>query len=66
MGWSDDWYGWRTNTLTKFTVFDISNSSSPEINRELYIEGYYMTAREVAGTVRTVTQHWMNIPDLRT
>ena len=66
MGWSDDWYGWRTNTLTKFTVFDISNSSSPEINRELYIEGYYMTAREVAGTVRTVTHTWMNIPDLRT
>ena len=26
MGWSDDWYGWRTNTLTKFTVFDISLS----------------------------------------
>lgn len=66
MGWSDDWYGWRTNTLTKFTVFDISNSSSPEVNRELYIEGYYMTAREVAGTVRTVTHTWMNIPDLRT
>ena len=66
MGWSGDWYGWRTNTLTKFTVFDISNSSSPEINRELYIEGYYMTAREVAGTVRTVTHTWMNIPDLRT
>jgi len=66
MGWSGDWYGWRTNTLTKFTVFDISNSSSPEINRELYIEGYYMTAREVAGTVRTVTHTWMNVPDLRT
>ena len=66
MGWSGDWYGWRTNTLTKFTVFNISNSSSPEINRELYIEGYYMTAREVAGTVRTVTHTWMNIPDLRT
>lgn len=66
MGWSGDWYGWRTNTLTKFTVFNISNSSSPEINRELYIEGYYMTAREVAGTVRTVTHTWMDIPDLRT
>ena len=66
MGWSEDWYGWRTNTLTKFTVFNISNSSSPEINRELYIEGYYMTAREVAGTVRTVTHTWMDIPGLQT
>ena len=66
MRWNDERYGWRTNTLTKFTVFDVSNSSSPEINRELYIEGYYMTAREVAGTVRTVTHAWMNLPDLRT
>lgn len=66
MGWGEDWYGWRTSTLTKFTVYDISNSSSPEVSRELYIEGYYMTAREVAGTVRTVTHTWMDIPGLQT
>ena len=66
MGWSEDWYGWRTSTLTKFTVYDVSNSSSPEVSRELYIEGYYMTAREVAGTVRTVTHTWMDIPGLQT
>ena len=66
MGWSGDWYGWRTNSLTKFTVYNVSDSSEPEDDRELYIEGYYMTAREVAGTVRAVTHTWMNIPDLRT
>ena len=66
MGWDGDWYGWRTNSLTKFTVYNVSNSSSPVVDRELYIEGYYMTAREVAGTVRAVTHSWMNIPDLRT
>ena len=66
MGWGDDWYGWRTSTLTKFTVYDISNSSSPSADRELYIEGNYMTAREVDGTVRTVTHAWMDIPDLKT
>ncbi|RJV01365.1 MAG: hypothetical protein DWC06_03390 [Candidatus Poseidoniales archaeon] len=66
MGWGEDWYGWRTSTLTKFTVYDVSNSSSPEVSRELYIEGYYMTAREVAGTVRTVTHTWMDIPGLQT
>ncbi len=66
MGWSGDWYGWRTNSLTKFTVYNVSDSSNPEVDRELYIEGYYMTAREVAGTVRAVTHSWMNIPDLRT
>ena len=66
MGWQGDWYGWRTSTLTKFTVYNVSDSSTPELARELYIEGYYMTAREVLGTVRTVTHTWMNIPDLRT
>ena len=66
MGWTGDWYGWRTNSLTKFSVYNVSNSSSPDLTRELYIEGYYMTAREVSGTVRTVTHTWMNIPDLRT
>ena len=66
MGWSDSWYGWRTSTLTKFTVYDVSNSSQPTTERELYIEGNYMTAREVDGTVRTVTHAWMNIPNLQT
>ena len=65
MGWSGDWYGWRTSTLTKFTVYDISNTTSPSVNRELYIEGYYMTAREVGGTVRAVTHAWMDVPGLQ-
>ena len=57
---------WRTNSLTKFTVLDVSNSSEPTTQRELYIEGHYMTAREVAGTVRTVTHTWMDVPGIRT
>ena len=28
MGWDGDWYGWRTNTLTKFTVYNVSDSTS--------------------------------------
>ncbi len=64
--WNGDWYGWRTSTLTKFTIFNISDSSTPLLDRELYLEGYYLTAREVSGTVRAVTHTWMNIPDLRT
>lgn len=66
MGWGGEWGSWRTSTLTKFTVFDISNSSDPLVDRELYIEGWYMTAREVDGTVRTVTHAWMDIPGLKT
>ena len=66
MGWGGDWYGWRTSILTKFTVYDVSNSTEPSVTRELYIEGNYMTAREVASTVRTVTHAWMDIPGLKT
>jgi len=65
MGW-DESNVWRTNSLTKFTVLDITNRSSPETAKELYIEGAYMTAREVNATVRTVTHAWLNIPGLQT
>ena len=59
-------YWWRTESLTKLTVIDISNRSSPEQVRELYIEGYYMTAREVEGTVRMINHGWMNVPGIKT
>jgi len=66
MGWGDAWNGWRTSALTKFTVYNVSNSSEPSVSRELYIEGNYMTAREVDSTVRAVTHAWMDIPGLKT
>ena len=56
MGWDDEYNMWRSNSLTKFTVIDITNRSQPEVDRELFIEGSYITAREVNGTVRTVTR----------
>ncbi|MDP6870438.1 MAG: beta-propeller domain-containing protein [Candidatus Poseidoniaceae archaeon] len=67
MGWDGDWYGWRTSTLTKFTVFDIeAEKGAAWPLRELYIEGYYLTAREVEGTVRAVTHTWIDIPGVKT
>ena len=65
LGWSDGYQGWRSETLTKFTVLDITNRSDPVIGKELFLEGYYMTAREVNGTVRTVTHTWLNIPGVQ-
>ena len=61
MGWDEEYGSWRTSALTKFTVFDITDRSQPEIDRELFIEGNYITAREINGTVRTVTHAWMDI-----
>jgi len=65
MGWDDGYGSWRTPSLTKFTILDITNRSSPESGKELYLEGYYMTAREVNSTVRTVTHAWLDIPDVK-
>jgi len=65
MGWDGEYGTWSTSSLTKFTVYDISNRSAPEIQRELYIEGWYNTAREVDGTVRAVTHAWMELPGVQ-
>ncbi len=58
--------GWRSNSLVKFTVIDISNRSDPQIGRELFIEGSYETARLVNGTVRSVSHMWTYISDVST
>ena len=65
MGWDGEYGNWRTSSLTKFTVYDVANRSDPDIQRELYIEGSYITAREVNGTVRTVSHAWMDVQGLR-
>ena len=66
MGWDGEYGNWRTSSLTKFTVYDVANRSEPDIERELYIEGSYITAREVNATVRTVSHAWMDVQGLQT
>jgi len=56
----------RVNSLTKFTVFDISNRTTPTLTNELFLEGSYLTAREEGGMVRTITQGYMDLPGVRT
>jgi len=57
---------WRSNSLVKFTVIDTSDKENPTVGRELYVEGYYETARLVNGTVRAVSHLWTWIPGLVT
>ena len=59
-------YYYRTTSFTKLTVLDLTNRSSPQVTRELYIEGDYQTARESGGTVRMVSYGWMDIYGLKT
>ena len=56
----------RVQNLVKYTVVDITDRSAPEVERELYIEGNYHTARLVDGTMRSVTHLWTHIDGLRT
>ena len=56
----------RVQNLVKYTVVDISDRTAPEVERELYIEGNYHTARLVDGTMRSVTHLWTHIDGLRT
>ena len=65
MDWDAGYNSWRTSSLTKFTVFDITDRSNPDLERELFLEGSYITAREVNGTIRTVSHAWIEIPQMK-
>lgn len=65
IGWDGGYGSWRTSSLTKFTVLDLDNRSSPEIDKELFLEGSYITAREVNATIRSVTHAWLDIPGVQ-
>ena len=64
MGWDGEYGAWRTHTLTKFTVLNVADGTDVSVDRELYLEGQYITARETSGTVRTVTHAWMDVRGL--
>ena len=57
-------YWWRTTTLTKITVIDLTDRDAPQVAREVYMEGWYKTAREVEGTVRMVSYGYLDTYDL--
>ena len=65
MGWNQEYSSWRTSSLTKFSVLDITDRNNPELERELFLEGSYITAREVNGTIRTVSHAWLNLPQMK-
>ena len=56
----------KVQNLVKYTVVDISDRTSPTVERELYVEGNYHTARMVDGTVRSVTHLWTYFDGIRT
>ncbi len=56
-----NWY-WRSDILTKLTILDLADRTAPRLVRELYLEGWYQTAREVDGSVRLGAYSSINTP----
>ncbi len=52
---------WRGNALTKVSVIDLTDRSTPSLAAEYLLEGDYQTARRVGSTVRLVSSSYMNI-----
>ena len=57
-----DRFYWRIANLSKLTVFDVSNPAEPRLVRELYLEGFYSTARLVDSTVRMAAYTYLTFP----
>ena len=58
---SDYVYQQYRSDLVKYSIIDISDRNSPAVQHELYLEGYYNTARLVDGTVRSITHAQMDV-----
>nr|AIF17017.1 Secreted protein [uncultured marine group II/III euryarchaeote KM3_75_F08] len=63
-GASYSYDSFRVNSLSKLTIFGLGDRTAPQVERELYMEGWYQTAREVEGTVRMVSQGYLDIPGI--
>lgn len=56
---------YRTQSLVKLSVVDLSaDRTTPSVVREVYIEGYLNTGREVDGIARLVTMAFLDLPGL--
>jgi hypothetical protein len=53
---------WRSGLVSKLTVLDVIDPAEPKLERELFFEGYYQTARLVDTSVRLGAYSWLNIP----
>ena len=60
----DGQWRFRTWSVTKITVLDVSDPGAPSLEAEVFLEAYYQTAREQDGSVRVITYSWMEAPAL--
>jgi hypothetical protein len=48
----------------KITLLNVANKSSPQLVREVYLQGHYHTARLVGGFVHVIVSSYVNLPML--
>ncbi|HEY8147092.1 MAG TPA: beta-propeller domain-containing protein [Kofleriaceae bacterium] len=58
-----DWY-WRTWALSKITILDVSDPAAPALEREVWLEGWYQTARRTDHSVRVVANGHIFVPGI--
>ncbi len=59
----DAWY-WRSRSVSKITVFDMTDRANLALLREVYFEGAYQTARKVDTSIRLASYAAIDRPEL--
>jgi hypothetical protein len=53
---------WRTWGLSKVTILDVRDAEEPKVEREVWLEGWYQTARRTGTTARVILNGHINVP----
>jgi hypothetical protein len=61
---ANDTWAWRTWAISKITMLDVSDPTAPELEREIWLEGWYQTARRNDHSARVVANGQILIPGL--
>ncbi|MFC1592161.1 beta-propeller domain-containing protein, partial [Thermodesulfobacteriota bacterium] len=55
---------YRSSTITKITVLDLSSAGAPLVLREIYLEGSYQTARRIENSAHLIAYTRMEVAGL--
>ncbi len=54
--------GWKGYYLTRISIVDVSDRTTPEVVREVDLDGYYVNARMIDSDIYVVTTTWLEMP----
>jgi hypothetical protein len=63
-GDGDESLPYRTWGISKISIFDVSDPTEPALEREVWVEGWYQTARRTDHSLRLVANGWIQVPGL--